>query len=110
MVANAGAGPEPIPFKQLTSKKLAEGIRYCMTDEARAAAQAIAHQMKTEDGVKAAAQSWLRQLPRQNLTCELIPSQPAAWIYKKGKVPIRMSKLAAEELVSRRAIEAKHLE
>ncbi|KAH6669186.1 hypothetical protein F5X68DRAFT_142306 [Plectosphaerella plurivora] len=110
MVANAGAGPEPIPFKQLTSKKLAEGISYCMTPEARAAAQTIADQMKSEDGVKAAAQSWLRQLPRQTLRCELIPSLPAAWIYKKGKKPVRMSKLAAEELVSRNAIEAKHLE
>ncbi|OLN97672.1 Sterol 3-beta-glucosyltransferase UGT80A2-like protein 2 [Colletotrichum chlorophyti] len=110
MVANAGAGPEPIPFKQLTSQKLADGIGYCMTPQARSAAQAIAERMRSENGVQAAAQSWLRQLPKQRLQCDLIPSQPAAWTYKKGKKPVKISKLAAEELVSRKVIEAKHLE
>lgn len=110
MVANAGAGPEPIPFKQLTSQELAQGIAYCMTPQARSAAQAIADRMKSENGVQAAAQSWLRQLPKQSMRCDLVPSQPAAWTYNEGKSPIRMSKLVAEELVSRDVIEAKQLQ
>lgn len=110
MVANAGAGPEPIPFKKLTVQNLAEGISYCMTPQARSAARAIAEQMKSEQGVQAAAQSWLRQLPKEQMRCDLVPSQPAAWTYQKGKKPIKMSKVAAEELVTRKVIETKHLE
>lgn len=110
MVAKAGAGPEPIPFKQLTSQKLAEGIRCCMTPAAKSAAGAIAEQMRSEQGVQAAAQSWLRQLPKQGLQCDLMPSQPAAWTYKKGKKLMKISKVAAAELVSRGVVEEKHLE
>ena len=110
MVANAGAGPKPIPFKQLDSQKLADGIVYCLTPQARSAAQSIAEQMKSEQGVQAAAQSWLRQLPKHRLRCDLVPSEPAAWVYRKGKKPIKLSKIAAEELVSRKVIDAKQLE
>jgi hypothetical protein len=111
MVANVGAGPKPVPFKKLNAQKLADGIAFCLTPQAKSAAQAIAKQMKLEQGVQAAAQSWLRQLPSaQRLQCDLVPSQPAAWVYKKGKTPVKLSKLAAEELVSRKAVNAKHLE
>jgi hypothetical protein len=110
MVANAGAGPKPIPSKQLDSQKLAEGIAYCLTPQARSAAQSIAEQMKSEQGVQAAAQSWLRQLPKQSLRCDLLPGQTAAWVYKEGKKSIKLSKIAAEELVSRKTIDAKRLE
>lgn len=30
MVAQAGAGPEPIPFKMLTSNNLAEAIKFAL--------------------------------------------------------------------------------
>jgi hypothetical protein len=111
MVANAGAGPTPVRFKQLSAQKLADGIAYCLTPQAKSAAQLIAEKMKSERGVEAAAQSWLRQLPAtQRLRCDLLPSQPAAWVYKKGKKPVKLSKMAAEELVSRKAVNPKHLE
>jgi hypothetical protein len=111
MVASACAGPRPIPFKRLSSQKLADGIAYCLTPEARHAAQSIAERMRSEQGVQAAAQSWLRQLPKQHrLQCDLLPSQPAAWVYKKGTQRIKLSKLAAEELASRNVINVKHLE
>jgi hypothetical protein len=111
MVANAGAGPMPVPFKKLTAQTLADGIASCLTPQAKSAAQSIAEQMDSEQGVQAAAQSWLRQLPaKQRLRCDLLPSQPAAWVYKKGKKPVKLSKMAAEELVSRKTVNAKHLE
>lgn len=110
MVANAGAGPKPIPFRHLQSQNLADGIAYCLTPQARSAAQSIAEQMKSEDGVQAAVQSWLRQLPKSRMRCDLIPSQPAAWVYRKGKIRTRLSKVAAEELVSRKMVDTKHLE
>lgn len=112
MVANAGAGPKPIPFKQLDPQKLADGIAYCLTPQARSAAQSIAEQMKSEQGVQAAAQSWLRQLPKHRMRCDVLPNQPAAWVYRKGKgkKSMRLSKIAAEELVSRKMIDNKQLE
>lgn len=110
MVASAGAGPKPIPFKQLEPETLANGIAYCLTPQANCAAQSIAEHMKTERGVQTAAQSWLRQLPKRRLRCDLLPDQPAAWIYKKGKKPVRLSKIAAEELVSRKLVDVKDIE
>jgi hypothetical protein len=110
MVANAGAGPKPIPPSQLDPQTLADGIVYCLTPQARSAAQALAEQMQSEQGVQAAAQSWLRQLPKHRLQCDLVPTEPAAWVYKKGKKPVKLSKIVAEELVSRKVIDAKHLE
>jgi hypothetical protein len=110
MVANAGAGPKPVPFKRLDARKLADGIAYCLTPEAKGAAQSISEHMRSEQGVQVAAQSWLRQLPKRRLRCDLLPTQPAAWIYKKGKRPVRLSKPAAEELVTRKTVDIKHLE
>jgi hypothetical protein len=110
MVAQAGAGPHPILISKLNSGNLAEAITYCLTREAKAAAEDIAQKMATEDGVEAAVQSWLRQLPKIGLQCDLIPSQPATWVYKKSKKPIRISKLAAEQLISSKALHEKHLQ
>jgi hypothetical protein len=110
MVANAGAGPKPVPFRKLDADKLADGIAYCLTPEAKGAAQAIGERMKSEQGVQVAAQSWLRQLPKRRLRCDLLPTQPAAWVHKKGKRPIKLSKMAAEELVTRKTVDRKHLE
>jgi hypothetical protein len=110
MVANAGAGPKPIPFRRLDAHTLADGIAYCLTPEAKGAAQSISEHMKSEQGVQVAAQSWLRQLPKPRLRCDLLPTQPAAWIYKKGKGPVKLSKMAAEELVTRKTVDIKHLE
>jgi UDP:flavonoid glycosyltransferase YjiC (YdhE family) len=46
MIGEAGAGAKPVPYKNLTADKLAEGIKQCLTDEARKAAEKIAHDSK----------------------------------------------------------------
>lgn len=38
MVTAAGAGPDPIAYKSLTSRCLGEGMMFCLTSEAKAAA------------------------------------------------------------------------
>ncbi|RKK60349.1 Sterol 3-beta-glucosyltransferase UGT80B1 [Fusarium oxysporum] len=48
MVANAGAGPTPIPHAELTPDNLSEAIRYCLSQEAAAAAASIAAKMASE--------------------------------------------------------------
>ncbi|RYC79384.1 hypothetical protein BFJ63_vAg17731 [Fusarium oxysporum f. sp. narcissi] len=109
MVANAGAGPIPIPHAELTADNLSEAIRYCLSQEAAAAAASIAAKMASEEGVRAAVQSFHRQLPLERIPCGLISSEPATWLYSKSKHLIKLSKVAAEILVSTKSIEAKHL-
>lgn len=94
MVAAAGAGPKPIQHKSLTSRNLADAILFCLTPEAAIAAAEIAFQMKKEDGVKAAVQSFHNNLPGLEMRCELLHDQPAAWTYRKGKKDWKLSKLA----------------
>ena len=48
MVHKAGAGPKPIPQKQLTVETLTEGIQYCMTSRAQAAAEKMGEQIRAE--------------------------------------------------------------
>ncbi|KAM3493089.1 hypothetical protein MY3957_003686 [Beauveria namnaoensis] len=48
MVARAGAGPKPIPHKEMTADILAQGIQYCLSDTAVAAAKLLASRMESE--------------------------------------------------------------
>ncbi|KAF9871324.1 hypothetical protein CkaCkLH20_11245 [Colletotrichum karsti] len=109
MVAEAGAGPRPIPHKQLTSENLKAAIEYCLSNQAVSAARKIAAQMESERGVQAAADSWWKQLPLKRMQCDLVPSQPAVWTYTKSKRPMKLSKAAAEVLMSHDAVQQKHL-
>jgi hypothetical protein len=63
MIGEAGAGAKPVPYKILTAEKLAEGIKQCLTDEAREAAGRIANDIEAEgDGAKNAVTSFHRSL------------------------------------------------
>jgi hypothetical protein len=111
MVAAASAGPIPIPHKQLTVDALAAGIRYCLSEQAAAAASAIAYKMSSESGVEAAVSSFHRNLPLERLQCDLYPSQPAVWhaSVSKSQQKLKLSKFAAETLVADGLIEKKNL-
>ncbi|CAH0027346.1 unnamed protein product [Clonostachys rhizophaga] len=109
MVANAGAGPQPIPHKSLTADNLADAIRYCLSQQAAIAAASIAASMESEAGVQAAVQSFHRQLPLERIRCDLIPSEPASWTYTKTKKPLRLSKMAAEIILSKTSADSKHM-
>ena len=50
MVANAGAGAEPVPHKDLTAEKLADGIRKLLSEECQLAAGEISKQIREDDG------------------------------------------------------------
>lgn len=100
MIAAAGAGPKPIPHKELSVTNLANAIRYCLSDEAIGAAASIARKMQSESGVQAAARSFHANLPAESLQCDLLPGFPAVWSYKKGRRRLKLSKLAAEVIRS----------
>jgi hypothetical protein len=109
MVAAAGAGPSPIPHKELTVDALAEGIRYCLSDQATKAASIMAAKMNAEAGVRAAVSSFHRNLPLDRLQCDLYPGQPAVWTYSKKGRKMKLSKVAAQILVAEGIIDQKNL-
>ncbi|GAM40538.1 hypothetical protein TCE0_039r12963 [Talaromyces pinophilus] len=110
MIAAARAGPSPIHHKSLNENNLAEAIRYCLTPEAVNAAAEISRKMKAESGIQAASRSFHCNLPVEALRCDLLPDEPAVWLYAKSKKkkPLKLSDKAAFILTENKKIEAKH--
>lgn len=48
MINKAGAGPEPIPHKQLTVENLRDAIKFVTSPNAKQAAQRMAEQIENE--------------------------------------------------------------
>jgi UDP:flavonoid glycosyltransferase YjiC (YdhE family) len=86
MVARAGAGPDPIPYKQLTADKLADAINFCLEPESLERAKELANKIAAERGSDVGAQSFHQFLEPDRLRCTLAPSKPAAWRVKRTKV------------------------
>lgn len=103
MVSNSGAGPEPVPYKKLSAEKLAEGIKYCLTDEALEAAQKIAKDIELEgDGAKNAIKSFHHHLGLNgdmSMRCSILSDRVAVWRVKDTS--LKLSALAADILVER---------
>ncbi|OTA99660.1 glycosyltransferase family 1 protein [Hypoxylon sp. CI-4A] len=110
MVANAGAGPQPIPQKLLTHENLCNAIKFCITQDALLAAKSLSDKMRSESGVADAVDQFHANLPIREIRCDIIQDRAAAWTYKKGKTRLRLSKLAAEILVENAKINPSRLE
>ncbi|EXJ80823.1 hypothetical protein A1O3_07107 [Capronia epimyces CBS 606.96] len=96
MVARAGAGPAPIPYKNLTADKLAESIKEALKPESLERAKDLSMKIKAEDGTGAGAESFHKHLHFSDLRCSLAPTRTAAWLVKG--TDIRLSPLAATVL------------
>jgi UDP:flavonoid glycosyltransferase YjiC (YdhE family) len=111
MIGQSNAGAKPVPYKELTSDKLAEGIKQCLTEEARQAAEKLAKDIEKEgDGSKNAVTSFHRSLTLRGLNsmrCSILEDRVAVWVLKDTN--LRLSALAAELLVLRRKITWKQL-
>ncbi|KAL2270350.1 hypothetical protein VTJ83DRAFT_2534 [Remersonia thermophila] len=112
MIGRAGAGPEPVPHKHLTAERLAEGIRYCLTEKARAAAERIARDIEREgDGAENACRAFHKGLAlsgSRSMRCALLPERAAAW--RVRATGAKLSALAAEVLVARGLVSWKKLQ
>ncbi|KAL7626498.1 hypothetical protein AAE478_003270 [Parahypoxylon ruwenzoriense] len=109
VVNEAGAGPTPIPYEFLTSRKLANAIMYCLSQEAMEAAVRVSNQIADEDGVEAAIDSFYRHLPRDKMICNIFPDQIAVWEYGRGKRKVKMCRAAATILRNNGKINSKEL-
>jgi hypothetical protein len=67
MISNAGAGPAPIPPKQLNAKVLAEAIAFTQSETAQNAAQRMGEIIRSENGVERGVASFHRHLPLRNM-------------------------------------------
>ncbi|KAL2822662.1 hypothetical protein BJX63DRAFT_427218 [Aspergillus granulosus] len=107
MVARAGAGPDPIPHKQLTADKLVDAINFCLMPEILERAKALASKIATERGSDMGAQSFHQHLEADRLRCTLTPSRPAAWRIKRTQ--IRLSAFAASTLANANLLDFRDL-
>ncbi|KAI9823175.1 MAG: hypothetical protein M1832_002618 [Thelocarpon impressellum] len=112
MIARSGAGAhEAVPYKRLDVERLAEGIRECLTPEARDNAAKLADDIAGEgDGARNAVETFHGSLPlrgERSMRCAILEDRLAVWSLKK--TGLRLSALAAEILVEERKITRRNL-
>lgn len=98
MIAKAGAGPKPVPQKQLTADNLAEAIQEALKPQTLERARLLSSKISQEKGSNVGAQSFHQFLEVDKLRCSLAPSRGAVWRVKRTDV--RLSALAAAVLVN----------
>jgi UDP:flavonoid glycosyltransferase YjiC (YdhE family) len=85
MIARAGAGPEPIPYKKLTAESLAEQIKMALAPETLVRAQELGKKMAAEEGANVGAKHFHEFLD-PNMQCSIIPGRAAVWRLRKTNV------------------------
>ncbi|KAJ3370567.1 hypothetical protein HDU91_006058 [Kappamyces sp. JEL0680] len=79
MISRMGVGPDPIPNRSLTSAKLAEAIKFCLSPAVLEKARNLGMEMSREHGVQMGVKSFHRHLPLNQMTCLLLPTQLALY-------------------------------
>ncbi|KAF4462148.1 hypothetical protein FALBO_11044 [Fusarium albosuccineum] len=97
MIAKANAGPDPIPYSQLTADKLAESIQFCLRPETLEQAMVLGRKIREEQGTDVGGKSFHDHLDVDNLRCSVTPSRAAAWRVRRTQV--RLSPFTAAVLV-----------
>ncbi len=69
VIADAGAGPEPIPIERLDSNALAEAFEICRRASVRERAAALGTAVRETDGVELVVRSVYRHLPVRTMCC-----------------------------------------
>ena len=98
IVMRAGAGPAPIPHKQLTAEKLSAAIQKALELETQQRAGDLAASISHETGLDSGVDNFHKQLRVNMLRCMLSPSRSAVWRVRRTK--IRLSAFAATVLSS----------
>ena len=98
MIHKAGAGPPPIPYKQLTSDRLATALQEALKPEVLSKAQELGARISAEKGTEVGGKSFHDNLRCDTLRCHLAPSRVAVWRVKRTQT--RLSALAATVLAN----------
>ncbi|KAF9694720.1 hypothetical protein EKO04_007312 [Ascochyta lentis] len=107
MIAKAGAGPMPVPFKKMTAQSLAESITFALKDEVKVAVQKMAASIAEEDGSGGTVQDFEQKLGIDGVRCHLCPERLAIW--RDEQTGAHLSGFAACTLTERRLLEPRHL-
>ena len=86
MIARAGAGPEPIPFKNLTAINLAGAIETALGSSMQERSHSLGDLVNDEEGVEAGIRSFYQQLNLSLLQCSLTPMSAATWRIRKTDI------------------------
>ena len=107
MIARAGAGPQPIPHKQLTADNLAAALLEALEPATQQRAAELGEKIGKELGAEIGAKNFHDQLDINSLRCSLSPGRVAVWRVKRTKV--RLSALAATVLGQEGLLELRDL-
>jgi sterol 3beta-glucosyltransferase len=77
IVADAGAGPEPIPIRRLDSENLTAAFDACRRPQIRERASELGARLRATDGVELTVQSIERHLPLTAMSCSHDPDHLA---------------------------------
>ncbi|CAK5279180.1 unnamed protein product [Mycena citricolor] len=108
MIHKAGAGPEPIPHKQLTAQNLCDALKFAVSPQAGAAAGRMGEQIRHENGVNQGVDSFYRHLPLLNMRCDMDSARVAAWWSTEHC--LKFSTFAAQVLIDAKLIKPGDLE
>jgi hypothetical protein len=104
MIARAGAGPQPIPYKQLTADKLASAIREALQPLAASRAAELGLKIKQEDGPANGVANFHDILPMERMRCVIAAEKVAVW--RLSKTETKLSAMVAFLLIEEGLINA----
>lgn len=107
MIAKAGAGPVPVPFKQMTAQSLAASITFALKDEVQIAVQKMAESIAKEDGSGDTVRDFEQRLEIDGMRCHLCPERLAIW--RDKQTGVHLSGFAVCTLAEQRLLDLKHL-
>lgn len=107
MIAKAGAGPKPVPFKKMTPETLAESIKFALRPEVDRAVKDMATRIAEEDGAVETVRDFMQALKVDEMRCHICPERLAVWHERTSGV--HLSGLAACVLAEQKLIHPKQL-
>jgi hypothetical protein len=108
MIARAGAGPDPVPFKQMTAESLTNSIEFSLRRKTVEAAKEMAEQIRHEDGKVAGAEQFHDALNLDHMRCSVHPSHLAVWRHKPTRM--KLSAFAATTMAKEGKLKMDDLE
>lgn len=110
MVANAGTGPQPLPYKRLTANDLADAIIIALDPTVVTNASLLATRLNAEQGAETAAHSFHHALPLDVMACSMDGHRAAVWRFRRRESGVRLSSLAVTVLREERLLDFNELE
>ncbi|CBY00654.1 similar to glycosyltransferase family 28 N-terminal domain protein [Plenodomus lingam JN3] len=107
MIARAGAGPKPIPYKLMTAESLADSIRFALRDDVRVSCERMAADIAEEDGATDTVKAFEQHLKIDDMRCQVCPGRLAVWLDKKTGV--HLSNMAVCTLAEKGLVHPKEL-